>query len=102
MFKWDFEELKVQIGLYIRKYRLASSLSQFQLAIEIGLSKDYIGLIERGKTNPTLEILVDISNCINLDLSFAILKKSESELNSLKIEIKELEKKFKNQNKRKS
>ena len=102
MFKWDFEELKVQIGLYIRKYRLASSLSQFQLAIEIGLSKDYIGLIERGKTNPTLEILVDISNYINLDLSFAILKKSESELNSLKIEIKELEKKFKNQNKRKS
>ncbi|SKB63256.1 DNA-binding transcriptional regulator, XRE-family HTH domain [Soonwooa buanensis] len=102
MFKWDFEELKVQIGLYIRKYRLVSSLSQFQLAIEIGLSKDYIGLIERGKTNPTLEILVDISNYINLDLSFAILKKSESELNSLKIEIKELEKKFKNQNKRKS
>lgn len=102
MYKWDFEELKVQIGMYIRKHRLSSSLSQFQLAIEVGLSKDYIGLIERGKTNPTLEILVNISNFINLDLSVAISKKSDNEISTIKLEIEQLEKKFKNQNKRKS
>lgn len=102
MYKWNLEELKIQIGIYVRLHRLRKGISQFQLAIELGLSKDYIGLIERGKTNPTLEIIVKICNFIDLDISEIVAAKSEAELSSAKLEIEELEKKFKNQNKRKS
>lgn len=102
MYKWNLEKLKIQVGIYVRLHRLRKGISQFQLAIEVGLSKDYIGLIERGKSNPTLEIIVKICNYIDLDISMLFSTMSETELNSVKLEIDELEKKFKNQNKRKS
>jgi transcriptional regulator with XRE-family HTH domain len=55
MYKWPVESLKIQIGKLIQLFRLRKKLSQFQLGIELNISKDHIGRIERAETNPTIE-----------------------------------------------
>lgn len=102
MYKWNSEDLKSQIGIFFKLYRLRKGLSQFQIATEIDLSKDYIGRIERGKTNPTIEIIISICNFLDIDLLIVFSKISQSQFDSMIVEIKLLEEKFKNQNKRKS
>lgn len=102
MYKWNSEDLKSQIGIFFKLYRLRKGLSQFQIATEIDLSKDYIGRIERGKTNPTIEIIISICNFLDIDLLRVFSKISQSQFDSMIVEIKLLEEKFKNQNKRKS
>jgi len=102
MYKWNSEEIKNQVGLFFKLYRLRKGLSQFQVATEIDLSKDYIGRIERGKTNPTIEIIIAICNFLEIDILNVFSKISQSQLDSMINETKLLEEKFKNQNKRKS
>lgn len=102
MYKWSFEEIKSQIGIIFKLYRLRKGLSQFQLANEVDLSKDYIGRIERGKTNPTIEIIICICNFLELDIIQVVSKLNQSQLDSVIKETILLEEKFKNQNKRKS
>ncbi|GEN73683.1 helix-turn-helix domain-containing protein [Chryseobacterium lathyri] len=102
MYKWNVEELKIQVGIIFKLCRLRKGLSQFQVAIEVGLSKDYIGRIERGETNPTIEIIVNICNFLELDINQVVTKENESQLATIKLEILELEAKLKNQNKKKS
>ncbi|WP_407532148.1 helix-turn-helix domain-containing protein [Elizabethkingia miricola] len=101
MYKWNSEEIKNQIGIFFKLYRLKKGLSQFQVATEIDLSKDYIGRIERGKTNPTIEIIISICNFLEIDLLDMFSKISQSQIDSMRSETKVLEEKFKNQNKRK-
>ena len=102
MYKWQTEEIKKQIGLFFKLYRLRKGLSQFQVATEIDLSKDYIGRIERGKTNTTIEIIIAICNFLEIDILRLFSKLTQSQLDSMISETKLLEEKFKNQNKRKS
>ena len=102
MYKWDSEEIKSQIGIIFKLYRLRKGLSQFQLANEIELSKDYIGRIERGTTNPTIEIIITVCNFLEVDIIQIVSKLNQSQLESIMSETILLEEKFKNQNKRKS
>lgn len=102
MYKWNSEEIKNQIGIIFKLYRLRKGLSQFQLANEVDLSKDYIGRIERGKTNPTIEIIISICNFLEIDIIHVFSKLNQSQLDSIITETILLEEKFKNQNKRKS
>jgi len=102
MYKWSSEEIKSQIGIIFKLFRLRKGLSQFQLANEVDLSKDYIGRIERGKTNPTIEIIVSICNFLEIDIIYVVSKLNHSQIDSIINETISLEEKFKNQNKRKS
>ncbi|WP_294207692.1 helix-turn-helix transcriptional regulator [uncultured Chryseobacterium sp.] len=102
MYKWKSEEIKDQIGIIFKLHRLRKGLSQFQMATEIDLSKDYIGRIERGTTNPTIDIIITICNFLEIDLLLVFSKMNQSQLDSMISETKILEEKLKNQNKRKS
>ncbi|WP_366935850.1 helix-turn-helix transcriptional regulator [uncultured Chryseobacterium sp.] len=102
MYKWKSEEIKDQIGIIFKLHRLRKGLSQFQIATEIDLSKDYIGRIERGTTNPTIDIIITICNFLEIDLLLVFSKMNQSQLDSMISETKILEEKLKNQNKRKS
>jgi transcriptional regulator with XRE-family HTH domain len=42
------------VGPILREYRLASGLSQEELARRASLSMRYVSLVETGKTNPTM------------------------------------------------
>lgn len=102
MHKWDIEELKVQIGIIIRLARLRKQLSQFQLGNEVDLTKDYVGIIERGRTNPTIEVIVKICNFLDIELTDVFQVASKNQLEAFNLEIQKLETNSKNQNKKKS
>lgn len=47
--------VRILFGKNLRAARLQKGLSQEQLAFETGLHRTYIGGIERGERNPTIE-----------------------------------------------
>ncbi len=47
--------VRALFGKNLRKARLSKGLSQEQLAFNTGLHRTYIGGIERGERNPTIE-----------------------------------------------
>lgn len=102
MYKWQVEDLKFQIGKLIQVYRLRKELSQFQLGLELNISKDHVGRIERGLTNPTIENIVKLSNFLDIDILILFTKLDAKEIQKIELEIDCLQKEFKNKNKRKS
>ena len=53
--------LSVEIGKRIRNYRVNQNLSQEKLAEKCGLHPTYIGQVERGEKNATIESIEKIS-----------------------------------------
>ncbi|HEX3945365.1 MAG TPA: helix-turn-helix transcriptional regulator [Rhizomicrobium sp.] len=45
------------LGINVRKYRKERGLSQEALADEVRLAVTYVGQIERGSRNPTLDVV---------------------------------------------
>ena len=65
------EQYKVVIalGATIRRIREETTdFSQSKLAIEIGLSENQVGRIERGESNPTVKTLMKISTALKVDI----------------------------------
>ncbi len=56
-------------GSKLREARLAKGLSQEALALELDFDRTYIGLLERGKRNPSLITIYKIVNRLEVDLS---------------------------------
>lgn len=57
------------IGLRIRNYRIQSGLNQKQLAELAGCHPTYIGQIERGEKNATIESILKITKALKISLS---------------------------------
>ena len=57
------------LGKRIRNYRTAIGVSQETLAELAGCHPTYIGQIERGEKNPTIESIEKIANALNISLS---------------------------------
>jgi len=64
------------LGRNIRKFRKAKGLTQEQLAELAGISYKYLGEIERGETNPSIDTLKRIAEGLNIPLESII--KTES------------------------
>ena len=62
-------EIAKTIGQRIRNYRLNSGLSQEKLAELSGCHPTYIGQLERGEKNATIESIERISAALNVPLS---------------------------------
>lgn len=61
--------LAVEIGQRIRNYRIGNKQSQEQLAERSGLHPIYIGQVERGEKNATLESISKIAAGLGVALS---------------------------------
>lgn len=59
-------KLSLTVGNNIRKYRKILNISQEELAERAGLHRTYIGGIERGERNITLDSLQVIANALNI------------------------------------
>ena len=67
--KMDDEKIILsRIGLTIRKYRLAQSLSQERLAEKAGLHHTYIGMIERAERTPSILSVWKISVALGIKI----------------------------------
>lgn len=60
--------IKKEVGARIRQYRLQKKLSQEKLAELSDLNTVYIGVIERGEKNPSIDILYKISKGLDINI----------------------------------
>lgn len=60
-------DLNSRLAHNLRRIRLASGLSQEALAARCGLHRTYIGAVERGERNVTLQTLMKIGAGLNVD-----------------------------------
>ena len=61
-------ELSVAIGQLIRKQRTQQSITQESLALQCGIDRSYMGRIERGEVNLTVEKLYEISSALGVSV----------------------------------
>jgi transcriptional regulator with XRE-family HTH domain len=57
-----------RFGLTVRKHRTEAGLTQETLAERAGLHATYIGMVERGVRNPTLDVALRIAKGLEADL----------------------------------
>jgi len=65
------------IGTKIRKLRESYTLTQEELAKAVGLSSEFISLLELGKRDPSLDTLSALSDFFGKDISFFLIDKED-------------------------
>ncbi|MCL6238245.1 helix-turn-helix domain-containing protein [Acinetobacter sp. ANC 5033] len=60
-------ELTVSFGLKVREQRKQKKLSQERLALLCNIDRSYMGRIERGEVNITLEKLYELAEALDLN-----------------------------------
>ena len=55
-----------QLGQRLAKLRRAQGLSRYGLAKQLGLSRDYLGRVERGQSSPTVAMLQRIAKALHI------------------------------------
>lgn len=57
-------------GQRVRELRLKAGMSQEALAVRAGLDRSYIGGVERGERNVSLENIFKLTNALDVDMSY--------------------------------
>ena len=60
------EDWRQRFGKRVRELRLAAGLTQEKLAHDAAIDLTYLGGIERGRRNPTLLVIVRLSEALDL------------------------------------
>lgn len=84
-------DISKNLGKRIRNYRTSNGLSQEKLAELAGCHPTYIGQVERGEKNATIESIEKISSALNVSLSklFENLVVEESDTSNIPLECYE-------------
>ena len=84
--------IALQVGQRIRNYRIQAGLSQEKLAELASYHPTYIGQLERGEKNATLESIERVASALNVPLSklFEKLEPGENEGRNIPLECYEL------------
>jgi transcriptional regulator with XRE-family HTH domain len=61
-------DIRRKLGQRVRKYREQKGWSQEDMAEYSGLHRTYISGIERGTRNPTITIVAQLANALNVTL----------------------------------
>lgn len=64
----NMSELTVSFGLKVREQRKLKKLSQERLALLCNIDRSYMGRIERGEVNITIEKIYAIAKALEIDL----------------------------------
>lgn len=65
------------LGVSVRERRHSRGLSQEELALESGLDRAYVGGIERGERNPTVESLLKLAAALDAPASELLARTEE-------------------------
>ena len=71
------------LGQRIREERTKYRLTQEQLAEDAEVNESYIGQVERGEKNPSLETVVSIANALGVTVDYLLQEEIHVEPNSL-------------------
>lgn len=61
-------ETKKLIGMRIKELRRSKHLSQEQLAEKADINSKYLSRMERGTENPTLDMLIKLTNALEVEM----------------------------------
>lgn len=64
----QMSELTILFGLRVREQRKLKKISQEKLALLCNIDRSYMGRIERGEVNITLEKIYDIARSLSIDV----------------------------------
>ncbi|MDC5391868.1 helix-turn-helix domain-containing protein [Acinetobacter baumannii] len=59
-------ELTIQFDPLVHKYRKEKNMLQDQLTLLCNIDRSYLGRIERGEINPTLEKIYELANSLDV------------------------------------
>lgn len=57
---------ELPFGAALRRVRLAAGMSQEQLALESGVQRNFISLIETGRNQPTIGTIVKLARALGM------------------------------------
>jgi transcriptional regulator with XRE-family HTH domain len=60
---------ELPFGDALRRVRLAAGMTQEQLALEAGVQRNFISLIETGQNQPTISTIVKLARALGLKAS---------------------------------
>lgn len=58
-----------QVGWNLRRLRVAKGMSQERLALEAGIDRAYVGRVERGSENVTLDRIEALAKTLGVEVS---------------------------------
>src|SRR5216684_1433351 len=61
-------DVRARFGTVLREWRLRQQFTQEQLAERAGLSYKFIGELERGQANPTLDTIESLADALGLSI----------------------------------
>ena len=73
--------LQATFGIVLRKLRVEKGLSQEALALESGLDRTFVSMLERGLRQPTLSSLFALAEALQIPAS-RIVKLTEKDISS--------------------
>ena len=73
------EPIPILFGRQIRRRRESAGLSQEALADSAGITRNYVGMIERGEANPTLIVLHDLAAALGVSMR-AVVSELETQI----------------------
>ncbi len=62
----------MNIGKILKERRKDVGVTQEQLADVAGISLSHLKLIEQGKTNPTLQVVETLLDCLGMEISIVL------------------------------
>jgi transcriptional regulator with XRE-family HTH domain len=65
---------QVAFGKAMQKFRQASGISQEKLALMCGIHRTYIGSVERGERNVSIQNMVRIATALGVPLSSLVIE----------------------------
>jgi transcriptional regulator with XRE-family HTH domain len=62
-------DVRQKFGLLLRKIRIEKAMTQEELAHQAGMSVPYLSDIERGRSAPSLVVLVDLATALEITMA---------------------------------
>lgn len=81
---------EIMIGRRIREERLHLNLTQEILAEDVGLTTAYIGQVERGERNLTLENLIKVANRLGVTVDYLLSDSVNADKDTMVIQLSQL------------
>jgi transcriptional regulator with XRE-family HTH domain len=73
----DYEAFRGEIVRLLQEERTRRGLSKYVISKRSGVSQSMLSLVERGKRNPTLELVLRVADAIGVDLA-KIIKRARA------------------------
>jgi transcriptional regulator with XRE-family HTH domain len=71
------DQLRSNLALNLKSIRTARGLAQERLALDAGVDRTVVSKIERGVTNPSLDILLRLANHLEVHVGQLLLPPDE-------------------------